>query len=114
MPTKYYFVREDINNVIEYHNLYAKGVNENYLYINAIAGDYTSWLDVLIKRFNLGNADRVSFYFNGCDGNYYIVNYNKNGSSGKQKVYTGFFSAELSEVAESLKHVRVHTRHYDY
>ena len=113
MPTKYYFVLDDINNVIEYHNLDAKVVNENYLYINAINGS-TDWLDVLIKRFNLHNAERVSFYFNGCDGNYYIVDYNKNGSSGKQKVFTGFFSAELTEVAESLKHVRVHRRHYDY
>jgi hypothetical protein len=113
MRTKYYFVPEDINNVIEYHNLDAKVVNENYLYINAIAGDYTSWLDVLIKRFNLGNADRVSMYYNGCDRCYYIVGYKNNGRS-RQKVAEVFFTEDLLDVAESLKHARVHTRHYDY
>jgi hypothetical protein len=112
MRTKYYFVVDDINNVIEYHNLDAKVVNENYLYINAINGS-TDWLEVLKKRFSLLNEDRVSFYYNGCDRCYYIVFYKNNGRS-RQKVFTGFFSAELLDVAESLKHVRVHTRHYDY
>jgi hypothetical protein len=112
MPTKYYFVVDDINNVIEYHNLDAKVVNENYLYINAINGS-TDWLEVLKKRFSLLNEDRVSFYYNGCDRCYYIVGYKNNGRS-RQKVAEVFFTEDLLDVAESLKHARVHTRHYDY
>ena len=112
MPTKYYFVLDDINNVIEYHNLDAKVVNENYLYINAINGS-TDWLEVLKKRFSLLNEDRVSMYYNGCDRCYYIVGYKNNGRS-RQKVAEVFFTEDLLDVAESLKHARVHTRHYDY
>lgn len=101
----------DINNIVERHNLDATLFNDNYLYINSINGQRSTWLEPLIATHHLERYHVISVYFNGYDKYIYVEGKRKNEdgttSGTKSKSHPNYFTAELKDVYEALTYVRI-------